>query len=145
MRSSWARFAGRHNQHNRGRTFPIRNLKKIGNAVDDLALDLRNQYLIAYRPSNLAHEGSWHKVSVSFKPPQGASRLGLRQGWLLCSVEMTLCLSIIRLQAARKLAGPCGVHHRVRVCRISAEVMGETDVDELQAWIDPDYSPARAI
>lgn len=26
-----------------GRTLQIRNLKKIGNAVDDLALDLRNQ------------------------------------------------------------------------------------------------------
>lgn len=58
-----------------GRTFPIRNLKKIGNAVDELALYLRNQYVIAYRPSNRAHNGRWHKVSVRVKAPQGGSRL----------------------------------------------------------------------
>jgi VWFA-related protein len=74
-RSVGARFAERLTRITGGRTFPIRNLKKIGNAVDDLALDLRNQYLIAYRPRNLAHDGRWHKVSVSVKPPQGSSRL----------------------------------------------------------------------
>jgi hypothetical protein len=42
---------------------------------------------------------------------------------------------------AAELARQCGVHHRVTVCKISAEVMRKIDADELQAWIDPDYSP----
>jgi len=44
-----------------------------------------------------------------------------------------------------KLAGQCGVHHRVRVYGIRAEVMSKVDLDEFQAWIDPDYPSARAI
>jgi Ca-activated chloride channel family protein len=42
-----------------GRTFPIRSLNKIGDAVAELSIELRNQYLIAYRPGNLAHDGRW--------------------------------------------------------------------------------------
>lgn len=58
-----------------GRTFPIRNLKRIGEVTDRLAIELRNQYLIAYRPSDLTHDGRWHKISVRVMPPEGYSRL----------------------------------------------------------------------
>jgi Ca-activated chloride channel family protein len=58
-----------------GRVFPIHNLKKIGDATAKLSIELRNQYLIAYRPSNLAHDGNWHKISVQVRPPQNGSRL----------------------------------------------------------------------
>jgi Ca-activated chloride channel family protein len=58
-----------------GRTFPVRSLKKIGDAVAELSIELRNQYLIAYRPSNLAHDGRWHKISVRVTQPQTRSRL----------------------------------------------------------------------
>lgn len=58
-----------------GRTFPVRSLKKIGDAVGELSIELRNQYLIAYRPSNLAHDGRWHRISVRVTPPQNSSRL----------------------------------------------------------------------
>ena len=56
-------------------TFPIRDLKKIGNAIDDLTLDLRNQYVIGTVQAILPAKGRWHKVSVSVKPPEGSSRL----------------------------------------------------------------------
>jgi Ca-activated chloride channel homolog len=58
-----------------GRTFSVRSLKKIGDAVAELSIELRNQYLIAYRPSNLAHDGRWHRISVRVTPPQNSSRL----------------------------------------------------------------------
>jgi Ca-activated chloride channel family protein len=58
-----------------GRTLPIRNLKKIRDAIGELSIELRNQYLIAYRPSNLTHDGKWHKISVKVTPPQNISRL----------------------------------------------------------------------
>jgi len=58
-----------------GRTFPIYSLKRIGDAVSELSMELRNQYLIAYRPTNLAHDGKWHKISVRVRPPQSSLRL----------------------------------------------------------------------
>ena len=58
-----------------GRTFPVRTLKKIGDAANELALELRNQYLIAYKPNALAHDGKWHKINVRVRAPQNSSRL----------------------------------------------------------------------
>jgi Ca-activated chloride channel family protein len=58
-----------------GRTFPINNLKRIEEAADQLALELRNQYLVAYHPNNLVHDGRWHKISVHVVPPQTSPRL----------------------------------------------------------------------
>jgi Ca-activated chloride channel family protein len=58
-----------------GRTFPIRNLKRVGDAAAELSIELRNQYLVAYRPNNLAHDGMWHKLTVRVTPPQNLPRL----------------------------------------------------------------------
>jgi len=58
-----------------GRTLPIRNLKKIGDATSELSIELRNQYLVAYRPSDLAHDGKWHKITVRVTPFSNSSRL----------------------------------------------------------------------
>jgi len=58
-----------------GRTFSIHNLKKLGDATDKLAVELRDQYLIAYRPSDLAHDGKWHKISVRVTPLPDSSQL----------------------------------------------------------------------
>ncbi len=58
-----------------GRTFPIYSLKKIGDAAAELSIELRNQYLVAYRPNNLAHDGKWHKITVRVTPPQKSPRL----------------------------------------------------------------------
>jgi Ca-activated chloride channel family protein len=48
-----------------GRAFAIHSLKKIGEAANELSRELRNQYLIAYRPSKLVHDGKWHKGTSS--------------------------------------------------------------------------------
>jgi len=58
-----------------GRTIPIRNLKRVGDAAAELSIELRNQYLLAYRPNNLAHDGMWHKLTVRVTPPQNLPRL----------------------------------------------------------------------
>lgn len=58
-----------------GRTFPIYTLKKIGDAVSELSMELRNQYLIAYRRLNLAHDVKCHKITVRMTPPQNSRRL----------------------------------------------------------------------
>jgi len=58
-----------------GRTFAIRNLKKVADAAAELSVELRNQYLLAYRPDNLAHDGMWHKLTVQVTPPQHLPQL----------------------------------------------------------------------
>ena len=58
-----------------GRTFPIYSLKKIGDAASELSLELRNQYLIGYRPTSLPHNGKWHKITVRVVPPATSPRL----------------------------------------------------------------------
>ena len=58
-----------------GRVFPIHSLKKIGAATSELAIELHNQYVIAYRPSDLVNDGKWHRISVRVTPPPDNSRL----------------------------------------------------------------------
>lgn len=58
-----------------GRTFPIRGSKAIGEAAARLATELRSQYLIAYRPNNLLHDGRWRRIKVRVVPPQNSPRL----------------------------------------------------------------------
>jgi Ca-activated chloride channel family protein len=43
-----------------------------------IAHDIRNQYTIAYYPTNTAHDGSFRTVSVQVMPPHGAGKLTVR-------------------------------------------------------------------
>ena len=41
----------------------------------DIAADIRNQYVISYRPSNTKQDGSWRKVKVELVDPQNGQPL----------------------------------------------------------------------
>jgi VWFA-related protein len=43
-----------------------------------IAHDIRNQYTIAYYPSNTAHDGTFRSVAVQVLPPRGAGKLTVR-------------------------------------------------------------------
>ncbi len=43
-----------------------------------IAHDIRNQYTMAYYPTNTAHDGSFRTVSVQVTPPRGAGKLTVR-------------------------------------------------------------------
>jgi len=58
-----------------GRTFPIHSLKKIGDAANQLAIEMRNEYLIGYRPNPVAHDGRWHRVAIRVAPPHNSNHL----------------------------------------------------------------------
>lgn len=58
-----------------GRMLPIHHLNKIGRVVSELSIELRNQYLIAYRPSVLRRDGKWRKIRVRVTSSQNRSRL----------------------------------------------------------------------
>jgi Ca-activated chloride channel family protein len=39
--------------------------------MDVIAKDLREQYTIAYRPTNPSRDGGWRSVRVDITPPKG--------------------------------------------------------------------------
>ena len=43
-----------------------------------IAHDIRNQYTMAYYPTNTAHDGTFRTVSVQVIPPRGAGKLTVR-------------------------------------------------------------------
>jgi Ca-activated chloride channel family protein len=43
-----------------------------------IARDIRNQYTLAYYPTNSAHDGTFRQVQVDVVPPRGAGKLSVR-------------------------------------------------------------------
>jgi Ca-activated chloride channel family protein len=37
---------------------------------EQIALELRHQYSIGYRPANFTNDGKWHKIKVKLTPPR---------------------------------------------------------------------------
>ena len=54
-----------------GRTFTIDNPNQLSDVATKIGIELRNQYLLGYRPSNEAHDGRWRKIKIKLKPPKG--------------------------------------------------------------------------
>lgn len=64
-------------------TIEIKNTGlRFGDAIKDTAekigLELRNQYVIMYNPSDKKHDGKWRKVKVIVSPRTGESHLDVR-------------------------------------------------------------------
>jgi Ca-activated chloride channel family protein len=51
---------------------------EMNDTFERIALELRTQYSIGYRPTNFANDGKWHKLKVKVQPPRGMSRLFVR-------------------------------------------------------------------
>jgi len=45
-----------------GRVFAVENLNELPDVATKISLELRNQYVLGYRPSNKAHDGRWRKL-----------------------------------------------------------------------------------
>jgi len=61
-----------------GKAFFPRSPPEMDDIFEQIALELRHQYSIGYRPSNFANDGKWHKVKVKVTPPRGLPRLFVR-------------------------------------------------------------------
>jgi Ca-activated chloride channel family protein len=61
-----------------GKAFFPRSTAEMDDIFEQIALELRHQYSIGYRPSNFANDGKWHKVKVKVTPPRGLPRLFVR-------------------------------------------------------------------
>ena len=47
-----------------GRTIVLESASKIPDAASQISTELRNQYVLAYRPEQSQHDGKWRKVKV---------------------------------------------------------------------------------
>lgn len=54
-----------------GRMFPIDDVDELPDVATKIGEELRNEYIIGYRPANQAHDGKWRKIRVKLDPPPG--------------------------------------------------------------------------
>jgi Ca-activated chloride channel homolog len=47
-----------------GRSFPVSRLSDLPDIATKIAMELRNQYVLGYRPSNTDHDGTWRRIRV---------------------------------------------------------------------------------
>ena len=54
-----------------GRAFTVDNPNDLADVATKIGIELRNQYVLAYRPRNPTHDGKWHRIRVKVIPPKG--------------------------------------------------------------------------
>jgi Ca-activated chloride channel homolog len=54
-----------------GRAFSIDNPNDLADVATKIGVELRNQYVLGYRPTSPASDGKWHKLKVKLVPPKG--------------------------------------------------------------------------
>jgi Ca-activated chloride channel family protein len=61
-----------------GKAFYPRSSAEMDDIFEQIALELRHQYSIGYRPPNFVNDGKWHRIKVKVNPPRGLPRLFVR-------------------------------------------------------------------
>ena len=66
-----------------GRHFPVENINELPDIAAKVGIELRNQYVIGYTPTNLERDGKYRKVMVKLVQPRGLPSLRAfwRQGY----------------------------------------------------------------
>jgi Ca-activated chloride channel family protein len=54
-----------------GRAFTIDNPNDLADVSTKIGIEIRNQYVLGYRPKNGARDGKWRKIKVKLIPPKG--------------------------------------------------------------------------
>ncbi len=62
-----------------GRHFVVENLNELPDVAAKIGIELRNQYMIGYSPSNEARDGKYRKIQVKIIQPRGLPTL--RASW----------------------------------------------------------------
>ncbi|MGH9575274.1 MAG: VWA domain-containing protein [Candidatus Acidiferrales bacterium] len=62
-----------------GRVIPVHNDKTMNKAFDEIAEELRSQYVLGYIPSNTAHDGTYRKIKV--ETTQAGTKILSRKGY----------------------------------------------------------------
>jgi Ca-activated chloride channel family protein len=54
-----------------GRAFTVENPNDLADVATKIGVELRNQYVLGYRPSKAVRDGKWRKIKVKLLPPKG--------------------------------------------------------------------------
>jgi Ca-activated chloride channel homolog len=54
-----------------GRAFTIDNPNDLADVATKIGVELRNQYVLGYRPTKVVRDGKWRKIKVKLLPPKG--------------------------------------------------------------------------
>ncbi len=54
-----------------GRAFTIDNPNDLADVATKIGIELRNQYVLGYRPHKVVRDGKWRKIKVKLLPPKG--------------------------------------------------------------------------
>ncbi len=54
-----------------GRMFSVENTDELPDIAEKISIELRNQYVLGYKPSNLIRDGRWRRIRVKLNPPKG--------------------------------------------------------------------------
>jgi len=54
-----------------GRAFTIDNPNDLADVATKIGIELRNQYVLGYRPKKVVRDGKWRKIKVKLLPPKG--------------------------------------------------------------------------
>ena len=54
-----------------GRVFAVEHLNDLPDVASKIGMELRNQYVLGYKPSNHAHDDRWRKIRVKLRAPKG--------------------------------------------------------------------------
>ena len=66
-----------------GRSFAVDNLNDLPDIATKIGVELRNQYVLGYRPNETVSDGKWHKIRVRMRALKGLPRLQVsaKQGY----------------------------------------------------------------
>jgi len=66
-----------------GRMFRVMDINDLGDIATRISAELRNEYVIGYRPSDMKKDGNWRKLKIRLVPPPGLPPLTVhnRQGY----------------------------------------------------------------
>ena len=60
-----------------GRLFPVFNVNELPDIASKISAELRNQYVLGYKPSDTGHSGAWRKIKVKLVVPKGLPPLSV--------------------------------------------------------------------
>ena len=60
-----------------GRVFAVEHLNDLPDIASKIGMELRNQYVLGYKPSNHLHDARWRKIKVKLRPPKGLPPLSV--------------------------------------------------------------------
>jgi len=60
-----------------GRAFSVENVNELPDIATKIGAELRNQYILGYRPSNKSHDARWRKIKIKLRAPRGLPPLSV--------------------------------------------------------------------